>query len=83
MNSIGSDYSIGSDFRKSRFVRASIYGKKKFKFLLALLDPKNQQKSIQYLQSGKKTLNYSSLDPPYFDQFVPSLKMLIFGGKIW
>ena len=63
--------------------RASIYGKKKFKFLLALLDPKNQQKSIQYLQSGKKTLNYSSLDPPYFDQFVPSLKMLIFGGKIW
>ena len=64
-------------------LRASIYGKKKFKFLLALLDPKNQQKSIQYLQSGKKTLNYSSLDPPYFDQFVPSLKMLIFGGKIW
>ena len=62
-------------------LRASIYGKKKFKFLLALLDPKNQQKSIQYLQSGKKTLNYSSLDPPYFDQFVPSLKMLIFGGK--
>ena len=50
-------------------LRASIYGKKKFKFLLALLDPKNQQKSIQYLQSGKKTLNYSSLDPPYFDQF--------------
>ena len=27
-------------------------------FLLDLLDPKNQQKSIQYLQSGKKTLNY-------------------------
>ena len=56
---------------------------KKFKFLLDLLDPKNQQKSIQYLQSGKKTLNYSSLDPPYFDQFVPSLKMLIFGEKFW
>ena len=53
----------------SNYYRASIYGKKKFKFLLALLDPKNQQKSIQYLQSGKKTLNYSSLDPPYFDQF--------------
>ena len=51
--------------------------------MLDLLDPKNQQKSIQYLQSGKKTLNYSSLDPPYFDQFVPSLKMLIFGEKFW
>jgi hypothetical protein len=37
---------------------ASIYGEKKFKFLLDLLDPKNQQKSIQYLRSGKKTLNY-------------------------
>ena len=36
-------------------LRASIYGEKKFKFLLDLLDPKNQQKSIQYLQSGKKT----------------------------
>jgi hypothetical protein len=31
-------------------LRASIYGEKKFKFLLDLLDPKNQQKSIQYLE---------------------------------
>ena len=30
----------------------------------------------------KKNIEFS-LDPPYFDQFVPSLKMLIFGENFW